>query len=219
MLVAFSATQAVAYVPFRLIERMGNECRFREALELADSVSPASHEQAALDILKARLLVQLDSEGRALALLSKWKTTAGKEERTDVWLLLALVHAGRGRVSETGAALKAARALGADEAISLGVEGLAAGLAGRIVDAERLLLAALRKDPTLTGALYNLACLRASQGRLAESAALVRASWHLGERDVRQLRSDPCLKPLRHAERLIDDLLATPATESHCGTW
>ena len=54
---------------------------------------------------------------------------------------------------------------------------------GQLERAEKLLLDVLRQEPLMSGALFNLARLRARQGRMAEAAALVRQSWHAGLKD------------------------------------
>lgn len=202
------------------VERAANACRFADALVVAQSLSPTIRPQREIDVLQARILIQLERRTEAEALLARWAKTGSRAEMAETRFLLGLALAATpGREKDALAALNAARTFGADEILVLGAEGVAAAVAGDEARSEALFLDALGKDPTLTGALYNLGSLRARQGRLAEAAALVRQAWHLGWRNVAKLRTDPWLSPLRKTDGLISDLLATSETESRCPTW
>jgi hypothetical protein len=107
-----------------------------------------------------------------------------------------------------------ARRLGADRDIVDGIVAVANLASGKISTAERILREVLRRDPLLSGSIYNLACLRAAKGDLTESAALIRFAWMLGYRNPSKLKNDPWLAPVRAKKGLIDDLL--DSTDRRC---
>lgn len=135
-------------------------------------------------------------------------------ERT---ITLGLAHGAAGRLETAVQYLNEAEEQGGDPILIEGAVGMAHIVAGRIVEAEWILLRTLIREPELTGALYNLGTIRAKQGGLEESAALVRTSWNLGERDPKHLARDPDLAPIVEAG-LLDDLLADEDA-AHCATW
>ncbi len=202
-----------------IVSHLAGLCRFDEALNFASTLSPQVHSQRAIDLLKARLLVQLDRPKEALQLLRPWVADGERPAQAEVQFMMGLALGGLGQQKEAHRTLQRALALGTDPLLILGAEGLAEASAGASERAESRFLEALARDPTLTGALYNLSCVRARQGRVAEAAGLLRQAWHLGWRNVAKLKRDPWLERLRAAPGLIDDLLATPEADSRCATW
>jgi len=167
-------------------------------------------------MLRARLLVQLERGGQAVAILTSLPPLSGREE-ADRLLLLGLALSADNDLPAAEKALREAQQLGAEEDLVEGAIGVLRIQARRLPEAEVILRAVLKRDPLLSGALYNLACLRALRGDVAEAAALIRMSWHAGFKNPDQLRSDPLLAPVRARPGLIDDLIASPVR--HCGTY
>jgi Flp pilus assembly protein TadD len=113
--------------------------------------------------------------------------------------------------------LRISRREGVDEALIEGARGLALMSAGKLKAAEDALVASLKIDPRLTGALYNLAVIRLRQGRIAEAAALIHAAWAYGYKNGPRLARDPELAVLRDTG-LLQDIL-TRVEEFECSTY
>lgn len=194
------------------LEEVANQCRFDDALAMTRDMSPLFHSRAETAVLRARLLLQLDRFDEVLSEL------VGIPPDADVLLLKGLALAGAKRHEEAVVTLESAAKAGADPGLVAGAMGVAAADVAAWDEADRVLTEELTKDPTLTGALYNLACIRSVQGRLEEADALVRRAWSAGWRDVRTLKRDPDLEAVRQAGRL-GDLLSRDDTEGICTTW
>lgn len=168
-------------------------------------------------ILRARLRLQLERSKDALATLSTLTTPKTEEQRADFFFVNGMALGLTKDLRPALESLNKAKAAGVATSLIDGAVGMAYLAAGKAEEAERALLRALKSDPSLTGALYNLGCLRAGQGRLGEAAALVRQSWHLGLKDPQKLAADPALAPLRTRGDLIGDLVASD--ERSCPTF
>jgi tetratricopeptide (TPR) repeat protein len=200
---------ASASVP-PVVELLANECRFAEALEFLDLTTAyrtPDKSRGEARSLRGRLLLQLGRFDEVLASCGAEAVTTGGDA-----LMCALATASLGREEQTSDWAGSARRL--DVALADGAEALAAFAAFKFEHAERLLTALVLRDP-LSSALYNLACLRSLQGRLEESALLLRRAW-AGWRDAKQLRADPELEALRRSE-LASDLLMHDVAQ--CLTW
>jgi tetratricopeptide (TPR) repeat protein len=214
--VGSSAASADVGLPVILL-REANACRFAGALAVADTMSTSVYGERMIAITRARLLLQLERFKDAEALLERWKSSGSQAEQAEANLLLGLVQARTAKEDVALATLESARRLGADPVLVEGAKAVAALEHHDFELAEAKLLSALRAAPELTGALYNLACLRAEQGRIAESASLVRQAWYIGLRNVEMLKHDPSLEALRLKRALISDLLEEK--QSVCLTW
>ena len=210
VVVVLFAVRAFAGVPV-IVEELANQCRFDEALKLFDATSGGgARTRDDLALIRARLLLQLGRYDEAL------RATSGVAPSAAITLVRGIALAQLGQSEEAQLVLLKAQELGADELL---VESARAILAMRLWDesaAEDVLVRTLKKDPSLTSALYNLACIRSSQGRLAESAGLIRQAWAVGWRNVPKLRSDTDLDALRRSG-LIGDLLSSESPR--CVTW
>ena len=197
-------------------EITADKCLYGEALRILDEVPTSEQRTRAAQMLRARLLVQLERGGQAVAILTSLPPLSGREE-ADRLLLLGLALSADNDLPAAEKALREAQQLGAEEDLVEGAIGMLRIQARRLPEAEVILRTVLERDPLLSGALYNLACLRALRGDVAEAAALIRMSWHAGFKNPDQLRSDPLLAPVRARPGLIDDLIASPVR--HCGTY
>lgn len=197
-----------------MVQEAANQCRFEEALKILDVVPRSlARSQDERQLLRARLLLQLGKYSEVLATLSSMKgAPAGEAE-----LRQGLALANLGREGDALAAFESAEKSGADSALVAGGRGLAAMGKKDWERAEALLIAALKIDSNLAGALYNLACVRVAQGRLPEAAGLIRQAWSVGWRNREKLQSDTDLTPLRNSG-LIADLLGSKS-DSRCLTW
>jgi tetratricopeptide (TPR) repeat protein len=205
------ATDADASVPV-IIEEWANQCRFDDALrafELTSTSGLRSPDEVA--ITRARFMLQLGRPEEVMRVLAQVQPPTA-----DLLLLRGLSLADMGHRVDATAALLDARDLGADELLVEVALATADSASFDFKAAEQRLLAALRRDPDLTGALYNLACLYSRQGRLVEAGTYLRRAWAAGWRDVYQLRGDRDLEPLRASGLIGDLMLSDPA---RCLTW
>lgn len=201
------------------VEFAAGRCEFDTALALLDAfeAEAPSEDQWSFLMLRARLLLQLGRSKDAVATLGRLPTPKTREEQAEFFLVKGMALGLDKKTLPALESLSKAKAAGVDPTLIDGAVGMAYLAAGKGDEAERVLLRALKSDPSLTGALYNLACLRAGQGRLGEAAALVRQSWHLGLKDPLRLTADPALAPLRTRSNLIGDLVASD--ERSCSTY
>src|SRR2546425_10151109 len=199
-----------------LVEMTADRCLFGEALRMLDEVPASEQRTRAAQMLRARLLVQLERGRRAVAILTSLPPRGGREE-ADRLMLLGLAFSAANDLPAAEKALRQAQQLGSEKDLVEASIGMLRIQARRLSEAEVILRTVLLRDPLLSGALYNLACVRALRGDVAEAAALIRMSWHAGFKDPDQLRSDPMLAPVRAHPGLIDDLIASPIR--HCGTY
>ena len=109
-------------------------------------------------------------------------------------------------------ALERARALDGDASLIIGAEGITYAEAEQYEQAERAFLDALKLDPELPSALFNLSLMRARKGQLDESIRLIRKAWAAGERNPEGIKREPFLKPVIESG-MIDDLLNSPIRE------
>jgi Flp pilus assembly protein TadD len=199
-----------------LAEMTADRCLYGEALRMLDEVPAFEQHTRAAQMLRARLLVQLERGRQAVAILTSLSSGSGREE-ADRLMLLGLAFSAANDLPAAEKTLRQAQQQGADEDLVEASIGMLRIQARRLPEAELILRAVLKRDPLLSGALYNLACVRALTGDVAEAAALIRMSWHAGFKDPDQLRSDPMLGPVRARRGLIDDLIASHVR--HCGTY
>ena len=200
-------------VPLAVAIGAADRCDFKDALAALDTL--AWHdEEPATRLLRARILVQLGEGRKAVEALRGLALTGPGEADVEVVRAFAESLVGDQKAAEN--ALKTAERLGADDEIVQGARGVVLIRSGRYDDASRLLGALLKKDPTLSGALFNLGCLRARQGEIAEASSLVHRAWAAGLKNPHEIRTDPDLAPLR-SQHLLDDLLAS--RESSCPTY
>jgi Flp pilus assembly protein TadD len=199
-----------------LAEMTADRCLYGEALRMLDEVPAFEQHTRAAQMLRARLLVQLERGGQAVAILTSLSSGSGRKE-ADRLMLLGLAFSAANDLPAAEKTLRQAHQQGADEDLVEASIGMLRTQARRLPEAEVILRAVLKRDPLLSGALYNLACVRALSGDVAEAAALIRMSWHAGLKDPDQLRSDPMLAPVRARRGLIDDLIASPVR--HCGAY
>ncbi len=198
-------------------EVTATHCFFGEALQELDRAPPREQASSEGQWLRARLLVQLERGREAVAILSNKALATTPAQEGDRLLLLGLAQGAAKDLPGAEATLRLALQAGSDRDL---VEGAMATLrlrAGKMVEAEKMLRAVLRRTPTLTGALYNLAVVRSKAGDVAEAAALIRMGWELGHHDPFELERDPDLANLRSTKGLIDDLLRPRSP--HCDTW
>jgi len=184
-------------------------CQFDRALVALKYDKPEPEKRAEFDLLRARLLIQAERPDDALAAIQEMVEAHAPVPRGNLELLRGFAYAQKKELVKALDSFRAAGALGIDEDLLDGARGLAFILAGDIPKAEAALQKALKRDPKLAGALYNLACVRVSQGRVAEGAALIRQAWFLGLKDPYKLAKDPALAALRERHELVDDLLAS----------
>jgi tetratricopeptide (TPR) repeat protein len=200
------------------VEFAGRRCEFARALALLDHVAASgAKEQWEYGLLRARLLLQLERPKEALEVLNKMPKPANIEQQADQLFISGMAYGLGKDLVRALESLRKAKEQGADPSLIDGATGMAYLIAGKLAEAEDSLLRALKSDPLLTGALYNLACVRAAQGRLAEAGALIRQAWHLGLKNPRQLSADPALAPLRACPNLINDLV--DSDERSCPTF
>jgi len=114
----------------------------------------------------------------------------------------------------TGAAIaqeappQATAQAGANEAAqALAARALQAFAGGDLAQAESLLREQLALQPTNFVAYYNLACVRAAAGDKPGACGLLAQSIEHGFSDLRQLRRDPSLAPIR-GERRFQELVS-----------
>lgn len=198
-------------------EMAAERCMYDVALEFLDKGPKTERDSRAGLLLRARLLVQLERGRDALTTLRLVPKSRVPAEEADRLLAFAFAHGSAGELDQAERAFADAAAAGADADI---VDGGIAGLriqAGKLTEAEQLLRVVLRRSPSLSGALYNLAVVRSKSGDVAEAAALLRQAWQFGLRDVELLKRDPDLKAVREAKGLIGDLLT--ASVPRCGTY
>jgi tetratricopeptide (TPR) repeat protein len=196
---------------------LADRCFFAAALEFLEAAPPAETSSREGLLLRGRLLVQLGKAREAEKLFLKIPVSPDKEKEAERLLLLALAQATDKRRDEASRTAREALAHGADQDLIDGLLGMAQAKTGHPKEAEATLRRVLRRDPVLTGALYNLACIRAMAGDVAESAALIRFAWTLGYKDPDRLRTDPWLEAVRSKTGLVDDLLKSD--EHECKTW
>lgn len=201
------------------VEFAARRCEFDRALALLEAfqAKDASIDQWEYGMLRARLLLQLERSKDAIAALGKLPAPKTKDQLAEFLFINGMALGLSKELLPALESLNKARAAGVDPSLIEGAVGMAYLAAGKGEEAERALLGALKSDPSLTGALYNLGCLRAGQGRLGEAAALVRQSWHFGLKDPLKLAADPGLAPLRSRSDLIGDLVASD--ERSCSTF
>jgi thioredoxin-like negative regulator of GroEL len=147
---------------------------------MLDEVPASEQRTRDAQMLRARLLVQLERGREAVAVLTGLPPGTGREEADRLMLL-----------------------------------GLAYSAVNDLPAAEKILRQAHR--PGSDKDLVDLACVRALSGDIAEAAALIRMSWHVGFKDPDQLRHDKMLASVRAHPGLIDDLITSPLR--HCGTF
>ncbi|QSQ18760.1 hypothetical protein JY651_25715 [Pyxidicoccus parkwayensis] len=185
---------------------LADRCQFGLALEQHDKASSDVRDSPEGILFRARLLVQLERGAEAARTLDRLPPPKDSTEEAQRLLLRGLALSSTPDMKGAQAALRRARKLGADAALidqALAVLWLEHGELER---AEKLLLDVLRREPLMSGALFNLASLRARQGRLAEAAALIRQSWHAGLRDAGAIQRDPALAPLLKTPMLLTSL-------------
>ena len=199
-----------------LVEMTADRCFYGEALRMLDEVPASEQRTRAAQMVRARLLVQLERGRQAVAILTSLPPRSGQEE-ADRLMLLGLAFSAANDLPAAEKTLRQAQQLGSEKDLVEASIGMLRIQARRLPEAEVILRTVLKRDPLLGGALYNLACVRALRGDVAEAAALIRMSWHAGFKDPDQLRSDPMLAPVRARLGLIDDLIASPVR--HCGTY
>lgn len=133
----------------------------KEALALADKAATLGVKDAALQLLRAKLLAAAGRQQEASAALF---SLSGPQAPTAAALGSALgLKAPRPCLGAGGAATAASK--------SLSEEGLRQLNSGRFADAERSFAAAAKADPGNTGALTTLCMLHKRAGRLREAAA------------------------------------------------
>src|SRR6267142_474749 len=198
-----------------LAEMTADKCLYGEALRMLDEVPASEQRTHAAQMLRARLLVQLERGREAVAILTSLPPGTGREE-ADRLMLLGLAFSAANDLPKAEKTLRQAQQLGSEKDLVEASIGMLRLQARRLSEAEVILRTVLKRDPLFSGALYNLACVRALRGDVAEAAALIRMSWHVGFKDPDQLRSDPMLALVRAHRGLIDDLIASPIR--HCGT-
>lgn len=196
---------------------LAGHCMFDEALKEVAQASEEEQRSREGQLLVARFLVQLDRSDEALKVLVRVPTSTISSEEADKQLLLSLALQGSGRLQEAAAAAGRARDLGENVDLVDGVRAMILVRRRKLDDAEALFRAVLRRSPYLTGPLYNLGCLMAMKGDVAEAAALVRQAWFFGLQNGDQLRTDKDLESVRKVPGLIDDLIHYPIPK--CTGW
>jgi tetratricopeptide (TPR) repeat protein len=200
------------------VEFAARHCEFGRALALLDHVGMRTTEERwKRGLLRARLLLQLERPKEALEVLTKLPKPADAKQQAEQLFISGMAYGLGKDLIRALESLRKAKELGTDPSLVDGAIGMAYLVAGRASEAEESLLRALKDDPLLSGALYNLACVRAGQGRLAEAGALLRQAWHLGLKNPRLLAADPALAPLRASPNLINDLV--DSDERSCTTF
>lgn len=210
MVIGVLALALAAADPVVAAHALADKCFFAKALEYLDAAPAADQTDRANIIFRAQLLVRTGKAHESVATLKTLPPASDRERDTQRLVALLAAQAVAKHLPQAIETARIARRSGADVDIVDGLLATAYLAAGNTRSAEQILQRVLRRDPRLTGALYNLACIRAMQGDVAESAALIRMSWMLGYRDPDKLRADPWLAPVRAVKGLIDDLVDSP---------
>jgi Flp pilus assembly protein TadD len=216
MILAILLVAAGAGRSLQLAEATADRCLYSEALKILDETPPSELQTRAAQMFRVRLLVQLGRGKEAVSVMTKVLPGADPGE-AEYRMLLGLAYSAANELLAAEKALREARQLGADKDLVDASIGMLRIQAGNLREAKTILRGVLKRDPLLTGALYNLACVHALRGNIAEAAALVRMSWTMGLKDPDQLRNDPMLASVRAKRGLIDDLMSSPVR--HCGTY
>lgn len=198
----------------QMAEATADRCLFEEALRMLDASPQSELQGRESQLFRARLLVQLGRGKEAVEIVRK--VPKAKDEG-DRLLLLGLALSAAKEPQEAEKALREAESNGADKDLIESAIGMLRIQTGKLAEAEAILRRVLKRAPLLTGALYNLACVRSLNGDIAEAASLIRLSWQAGLKDPDQLKKDPMLAAVRAREGLIDDLVSSPIR--HCGTY
>lgn len=203
--VLLNAAEAAAQSTW-LAEHFAKRCQFGQALVEHDRAPGEVRDSPEGMLFRARLLVQLERGAEAAKMLDRLPPPKDSAEEAQRLLLRGLALSATPDMKGAQAALERARKLGADAALidqALAVLWLENGQLER---AEKLLLEVLRREPLMSGALYNLGCLRARQGRIAEAAALIRQAWHAGLQDLEAIKRDPALAEVVKRPELLASL-------------
>src|SRR2546422_8613375 len=143
-----------------LVESTAESLLFGEALGLLDEVRASEQRARVAQIGRARLLVQLERGRRAVAILTSLPPRGGREE-ADRLMLLGLAFSAANDLPAAEKALRQAQQLGSEKDLVEASIGMLRIQARRLSEAEVILRTVLLRDPLLSGALYNLACVRA----------------------------------------------------------
>lgn len=192
-----------------LAELSADYCDFDRALLYLDQAGPTERSSFDGRLLRARLLVQLDRGREALPELRRLSKAAPSQRAGDILLATALAQSSARALTDAEATLLLAAKHGVHrDLIDAGLAELRLS-SGRTVEAESMLRKLLRRSPDMTGALMNLAHIRAVEGNPAEAAALIRLAWQLGYQNPRELRRDPVFAEARSLG-LLGDLTSLP---------
>src|SRR5712664_3205176 len=143
-----------------LAEMTADRCLYGEALRMLDEVPAFEQHARAAQMLRARLLVQLERGGQAVAILTSLPPRSGRRE-ADRLMLLGLAFSAANDLPAAEKALRQAQQLGSEKDLVEASIGMLRIQARRLPEAEVILRTVLKRDPLLSGALYNLACVRA----------------------------------------------------------
>jgi tetratricopeptide (TPR) repeat protein len=191
-------------------EMLALRCEYDEALAYLKSLSAEVGHETNVLLAKATILGHLkrfSEAASALELIDESSLT--KPELAAVMLSRGLIFSGLKQTERSLAALERARLLGGDAVLITGAVGITFAEAERYEEAERAYRDALRLAPELPSALFNLSALEARKGRIDEAIKLLRQSWSAGQRNPKEIRLEPLLKPVIESGR-IDDLLKSP---------
>lgn len=197
-----------------------NLCDFSGALLKLNDAEEFQKGSPELEVIRVRLLIQLEQGEEARKTLSKIGRTSESHTEAEWLILSALAYATSGRPVEAEREIRQARLRGADPDLLDGILARIRIETRRYDDAEKLFRALLSRKNShqMTGALYNFAVLRALQGNDFEAAGLLRLAWHLGYRNPRKIRSEKAFARIVASNRMVDDLVMDEAA-ARCVTW
>lgn len=190
-------------------EMAADRCMYEEALKYLDKAPQGERDSRLGLLLRGRLLIQLDRGSSAVDALKKLAPSSRREDEAERLLALGLALSSAQRLAEADKTLRAAREAGADRDVLDAALAVTLIQRGKLDEAEQALREVLARSPLLSGALYNLAVVRARRRQVAEAAALIRQSWFAGMTDPDQIRNDPDLAEVVRTPGLLDDLLKT----------
>lgn len=175
---------------------LADQCRFVEAVALVAKAPERERESREGRLMHARLLIQLERGREAYVAVASLAASPRIEEEAERQFALALAASAEGALDTAEAHLTRAAGLGVDRDLIDEASAVVQIQRGALNEAEDLLRDVLERSPALSGALWNLAVVRARRHDRAGATALVKRAWRAGLRDPLALQRDPHLRPL-----------------------